>query len=93
MCGNAERLITKFVSSNVMSVSSTPKLVPFLMGNGRLENRVGAPDGLESEGISSNHAYMPSLLICAQNIRTKESIALVSVYPLARASRQLELPI
>ena len=46
-CGNV-RLIPKSVSIHVLSVSSTPKLVLFLMGNGGLANRVGASDGSES---------------------------------------------
>ena len=90
-CGNAERFNTRSEPTNVISDSNTPKLVLFLMANGRLSNRVGSSAGLESEGIISNHAEIPSLLICAQKIRTKESIALVSVLPLTRASRQLEL--
>ena len=67
-CGNVERFNAKSESTIVLSNSNTPKLVLFLMGNGRLSKRVGASAGLESEGINSNRAKIPSLLIWAHGI-------------------------
>ena len=77
-CENAERFNAKSESTNFLSDSSTPELDLFLMGNGGLAKRVGASAWLESEGINSNHAKIPSRLICARKLWPKEPITIAS---------------